>query len=460
MRSATGYGRNRDRGRLFGPRRVVGLTTSMFVLAVLGAVPAGAATVISRASVSSTGAGADSLSGWSAVSPDAKYVAFSSYASNLAPNDTNGERDVFLRNRGTGTTTQVSLTAAGKVATCSGCEGSGVDVAVSSGGRFVAFNSAAPLVPGDVSACPSVSTGCRGFNDTFVKDMSTGAIERVGTTTTGRVDITPNGRYVAFTSEDSLVPSDHTTNTADVYVRDRDSDHNGIYDEVGGVKTTRVSVGLGGADPDDFSTDPSISADGRYVTFESRASNLVPAGVDIDPTNCGTACHAADVFVRDMRTGRTTLVSTSGTYSYSWQADMASNGRYIAYEAAPFNGSSAAYGQEQVRLYDRDSDGNGVYDEQAPESVTTTVSSAPGAHDPRINADGLFVTYQRNVSYAVGTSVFLYGRQANATTTVSNSSGDPSINADGKVVAFTSAASNLVANDTNNTWDVFVAATT
>lgn len=462
MKSATAARRRgcpQSRRHVRRPLDVGVAAATVLVTAALVGVPAGATTVISRVSVSSTGAQANSLSGWSALSPDGKYVAFSSYASNLVPNDTDGQRDVFLRNRVSGKTTQVSLTSAGKVATCSGCEGSGVNVAVSSAGRSVAFESSAPLVAGDVSSCPDVTTGCRGFNDTFVKDMSNGAVTRVGTTTTGRIDITPNGRYVAFTSEDTLDPSDHTPNTADVYVRDRDADNNGIYDEAGGVTTTRVSAGLGGTDPDDASTDPSISADGRYVTFQSAASNLVPAGVDVDPTNCGpTACHAVDVFVRDVKTGTTTLVSTSAASSYSWHADLAANGRYIAYESAPFNGPGAAYGQEQVRLYDRDSDGNGVYDEQEPESATVTVPTPPGAHDPAINADGRFVAYQMNVSSTVGTSVFLYDRQANTTSTVSDSSGDPSINANGTVVAFTSAAPSLAPSDTNNTWDVFVRA--
>ncbi|MBO0828651.1 MAG: PD40 domain-containing protein [Streptosporangiales bacterium] len=158
------------------------------------------------------------------------------------------------------------------------------DTSVSADGRYVAFDSlASNLVPGDRT----------GTWDVFVHDRDTGTIERVSLAADGSAaspgvsqepSISADGRYVAFLSAASnLVPGD-TNGTGDVFVHDRVSGTN-----------ERVSVASDGSEGDLFSEQPSISADGRYVAFDSQATNLVPVPGD---TN-----FDADVFVRDRNAG-------------------------------------------------------------------------------------------------------------------------------------------------------------
>jgi Tol biopolymer transport system component len=169
--------------------------------------------------------------------------------------------------------------------------------ALSFDGRFVAFESLATnLVPHDVNQ-----------EDIFVKDRLTGVTTRVSLSSSGAdakgdcfaPSISADGRWVAFVSKgDKLVPGD-TNGVEDVFLRDRDADGNGVFDEPGGVTTTRVSVDSLGTQANGFSARPSVSADGRFVTFESYATNLVP----------GDSNGAIDVFVYEVATGIVKRVS-------------------------------------------------------------------------------------------------------------------------------------------------------
>ncbi len=132
---------------------------SLFGLVATGllliAGPAGAGISTERVSVASDGSEANGSSQWPAITPDGRYVAFSSHASNLVDGDGNGQMDVFVHDRNTGTTERVSVDS-------SGVEGNGLSggwgLATSSDGRFVAFDSGATnLVPSDTNGSPSVS---------------------------------------------------------------------------------------------------------------------------------------------------------------------------------------------------------------------------------------------------------------------------------------------------------------
>jgi Tol biopolymer transport system component len=149
------------------------------------------------------------------MSSDGRYVAFYSEANNLVTGDTNGGRDVFVRDRDTSTTERVSVGSAG----AQGNDWSD-GAPISADGRYVAFRSAASnLVPGDTNIAI----------DVFLRDRTMGATERVsmdsadaqGNGTSWTVSITADGRYVAFQSEaTTLVPGD-TNGVDDVFVRDR-----------------------------------------------------------------------------------------------------------------------------------------------------------------------------------------------------------------------------------------------
>jgi len=154
-----------------------------------------------------------------ALTSDGRFVAFASLASNLVPDDTNGQTDVFVRDHRTGVTERFSL-GPNRV---QGNNGSS-DPALSAGGRFVAFASGASnLVPGDTN----------GERDVFVRDRQTGTTARVSLGPNGSQAESPDedavgslnpvlssdGRFVAFeSSANNLVPGD-TNNADDVFVR-------------------------------------------------------------------------------------------------------------------------------------------------------------------------------------------------------------------------------------------------
>ncbi len=237
--------------------------------------------LIERVSVASNGTqgndGSAAYSGSPAISANGRYVAFASGSSNLVPGDTNDRTDVFVRDLRSGTTRRVSVAGDGTQAN----HGSHAP-AISADGRYVTFASVASnLVPGDTN-----HTG-----DVFVRDLRSGTTRRVSVAGNGAQGnhssygsaISADGRYVAFLSDASnLVPGD-TNGASDVFVRDRRSG-----------TTRRVSVAGNGTQGNLDSGDQAISADGRYVAFDSYASNLVP----------GDTNDNQDVFVRDLKRRR------------------------------------------------------------------------------------------------------------------------------------------------------------
>jgi hypothetical protein len=249
------------------------------------------------------------------LSADGRFVAFESLASDLvATNDTNGEYDVFVRDLQTGITTLVS---ANRFGTNAGNRRSGA-LLISANGRFVAFSSLADdLVANDTN----------GTGDLFVRDLQTGtttlvSVNRLGTNS-GNSDssdsffkLSANGRFVAFQSYASDLVANDTNGTRDVFIRDLQT---GI--------TTLVSVNRFGTNSGNNASErPALSADGRFVAFESGASDLVA-----NDTNA-----RADVFVRDMQTGTTTLMSvnrtiTNGGNDFSTNAQISPDGRVLAF---------------------------------------------------------------------------------------------------------------------------------
>jgi len=270
-----------------------------------------------RVSVDSAGGQSNGDSGWPVISGDGRYVAFGSGASNLISGDTSGLWDVFVHDRQTGATERVSVDSAGNQA--SGTYPGSLGPAISSDGRYVAFESRATnLVPDDTN----------GTQDVFVHDRQTGITERVSVDNTGnqgdgwsqRSAISADGRYVAFMSMASNLVPDDTNGGDDIFVHDRQT---GI--------TERVSVDSSGNQGNDGSFSPAVSGDGRYVAFESRASNLVPCDANGD----------GDVFVHDRQAGGTERLSvdsagSQGDYQSLWPA-ISADGRYVAFMSGASN---------------------------------------------------------------------------------------------------------------------------
>lgn len=231
------------------------------------------------------------------------------------------------------------------------------------------------------------------------------------------------------------------------------------------------SSGVPGRGRSGTSSRPVLSADGRFVAFDSEADNLV----------AGDGNHVVDVFVHEFATGKTVRVSVSsaGVEGDDWSREpsLSQDGRFVAFTSRASNLiANDATTAEDVYLHDRDPDGNGVYDEGNGVTTLVSVSSsgvqgASGAKLPSISADGSKIAFESFSSNLVSGDtnlaydVFVRDLIAQTTERVSVSStgaqGDlssfePSLSGDGTLVAFVSAATTLVAGDTNHSSDVFV----
>ena len=266
-----------------------------------------------RVSVDSSGAQGNSLSARPSISADGRYVAFISSAMNLVAGDTNGRDDVFVYDRQTGRTTRISVDS-------SGAEGNDVsfNASINADGRYVAFVSGATnLVTGDTN----------GRRDVFVYDRQTGQTTRVSVDSTGaegnflsrHPSISADGRYVAFFSFANNLVAGDSNGVVDVFVHDRRTG-----------RTVRVSVDSTGAESDEGSAAPSVSADGRYLAFLSCATNLVAGDTNgeedvfatLNPLSAGALCNgltptiygtpAADLLVGTSSTGGDVILALGG----------------------------------------------------------------------------------------------------------------------------------------------------
>ncbi|WP_198680744.1 TolB family protein [Lentzea terrae] len=248
------------------------------------------------------------------LSADGRYVAFRSEASTLVEGDTNGVADVFLTDRVSGVVTRISTSA-------SGAEGDKVvhhGLAMSADGRLVVFPSAATnLVPDDTN----------GSVDMFVKDVVSGAVERVNVSASGAQTssytlmpaITPDGSRVFFVAwGDNLVPGD-TEDTPDIFMKDRRS---------GSI--TRVNTRADGTVSDAQPYQPAVSADGRFVVFSSLASNLVRRDTN----------NVDDVFLKDLSSGSVTRLSErfgrQGN-NFSLAPTISADGRSVVFSSKATN---------------------------------------------------------------------------------------------------------------------------
>jgi len=211
------------------------------------------------------------------ISPDGRYVLFASSANNLAQ-QTNGlpyfqprplTINTFLRDRVLGTTTLISVDPAN---TTQGNLNS-LPAGVSTNGQYVLFESAATnLVPGDSNQ----------LTDIFVRDLARKTTTLVTITTNGAKangspsdsTMTPDGRYVAFSSTASNLVADDANSIADVFIRDLELGVTRLVSVGGKGASTSLLVPYGAAAS--ASGSPAITPDGRFVSFMSTATNLVP----------------------------------------------------------------------------------------------------------------------------------------------------------------------------------------
>ena len=319
------------------------------------------------------------------LSADGSKVAFVSAATNLVNGDTNDWADVFVKDLNTGVITRAT-----------NAEGNDESyyASLSADGSKVAFYSYADnLVFGDNN----------GTWDVFVKDMNTGALERVSTTSNGseadeasfNPTLSADGSKVAFYSYASNLVENDTNGLVDVFVKDLNTG-----------EITRVNTDVNGVEADSHGFDPVLSADGTKVAFYSDASNLVVGDTDTNGVK--------DVFVKDLQTGIVTRVSTDaeGTQADGESLDVSLSA----------DGTKVLFSSEATNLVEGDT--NGVKDVFVKDLITGAIV--------RVNTD-------------------VNGQQADG-----HEASSAMLSADGTKVIFSSTASNLVDGDNNGTGDVFV----
>ena len=512
---------------------------------------------VDRVSVSANGYDPDGISYEIALSESGRYAAFTSLATNLVPNDTNDQPDVFVHDRKTGVTKRISVTTAGEQS-----QGPSEYPSISADGRYVVFVSEGLLAPGGGAGA--------GFHpDVFLHDNETGTTTRVsgGDSESNYPSISPDGRYVVFESFATDLVEGDTNDDWDVFVYDRKSgtttrvsvgddgqqansssglasisedgkfvafiswatnlgvtDTNGWGDiyvrDVAKGKTTRVSVSSAGDQSNEESLAPVISWNGRYVAFESYASNLVEGDTNL----------SRDIFVHDRKKGKTTRVSV---YEDGAQAGLLSEAPAISRSGTRVAFTSfEAFAPDDVYAFDvyvrdwkkkttrratrsagdvegefeadskapvlsasgrvvafwsfadlaPDDTGVGatqdVYVRDAKKGVTERASVGPGgveadgiSYHPAVSGDGRYVAFASDATNLVPgdtnghPDVFVYDRETGVVERVSVAADgaqatwislEPSLSHDGRYVAFRSIAGNLVEGDTNGKWDIFV----
>ncbi|HQW81380.1 MAG TPA: putative Ig domain-containing protein [Pseudomonadota bacterium] len=406
-----------------------------------------------RVNLGVSAAQANSHSSLAVLSDDGNVVAFASQASNLVANDSNGAEDVFVRDVAAGTTARVSIDSAGAQSNAPSTR-----PALSSDGQIVAFESTASnLVSGDNNSRSDIFVHQRGTSVTT--RVSVSSANGQGNEASTRATISADGRYVAFQSDASnLIVSDNNAVT-DIYLHDRND-----------ASSVRVSVETGGAQANNPSVNPSISADGSLVLFQSTASNLLATS---------DSNGFADVFRRDRTaasTLRVSLADAAGPFaevgngqsnlSLNGRSQISGDGRFVVFETSATNlfpGDSDA--SSDVMLFDRQT--------ASLEVISISTAGVLGNSQsvfPAVSADGRYVAFRSYASNLVANDtngyydVFVRDRQLAQTTRVSVATGGAqaygdgavSISGDGRYVAFASSANNLVVGDSNNTYDIFV----
>jgi hypothetical protein len=378
------------------------------------------------------------------ISADARWITYQSGATNIVAGDTNDAADIFLYDRQNQTSVRVSRSSAG----VQGNDDS-LDPALSLDGRWVCFFSyASNLIAGDTN----------NTSDVFVHDTVSGVTfaaskSSAGTLSNGTsryMSVSGDGGRIAFESAgDNLVGGD-TNGVRDIFVHDRVAQ-----------TTVRVSTSASGAQGDGESLDAAISPDGRFVAFESTATNLVP----------GDTNGVSDVFIKDLSDGSIVRVSVGANgvqgNGSSREPSLSDMGAVVSFESDADN------------LVTGDSNGyRDVFVHHLSSGQTECVSLASdgtqsfrGAYEGILSPDGGFIVYHSHASNLVAddtnasADIFLRDIAAGTTERVSigcfgqeptQSSHYPAITPGGRFVAFDTSSENLLADDTNGQRDIFL----
>ena len=329
------------------------------------------------------------------ISADGRFVVFDTEAANLVPGDTDKNEDVVLWDRNTGELTLVSASYSGLPS-----DNYAARASISADGRSVVFDSAATnLVPGDSNGYPDVFIWDRGTGQNTLVSQGFG-----GAVTDGQArhaSISANGDYVAFDAGASNLVADDSDDLINVFLWNRAAD-----------TITLISRTSTGAAIDGYR--PSISGDGRFIAFETGSNDVT---ID-DARNHG------DVFLRDRAMGTTSLVSRGMNEPSAGESALpavSGDGRYVTFISNAWN------------LVPGDT--NAAYDAFVWDRLTNTTKIASRRPD--------------------GTPAE-WGIQTATPWTAYVEWLAPSVSADGQFVVFHSMSSNLVLDDTNLQFDIFM----
>ena len=344
----------------------------------------------------SNGGFADSNSAYGTLSDDGRKLVFSSPAGNYVANDTNARGDIFVKDLITGDIQLVSTSTAG-------LQGTPSTSATPTGDGYGIFSHDGSSVLYKTDNLNLVSnTGTNPFEQIYIKNLTTGALSLVSANAAGdagndasdAMSISSNDRFVIFESDATNLVASATNGVRQLYIKDL------ITGSVQLVSTSSTAVQANGD-----SSYASFSADGNNIVFISYANNLVANDIN----------NAADVFVKNLVTGTVSLVSADASGGIadgsSSHASFSADGRYVAFQTHAIN---------LIPGLDNDATHTNLYRKDLQTGAIVAIDTS---------ADGVIGNLQGEY---------------------------PSLSADGRFAVFTSLANNLVANDTNNDFDVFV----
>ena len=369
--------------------------------------------------------GANSSGIFISISGDGQLVGFASSADNLLPSDLNESRDVFLYDRAAGDLARVpSIDLSFEVA---GANSPSRAAAISGNGRLVAFESAASNL---TDGTQSFGTDVYVYNrDTELSSILSFDLDRQSS----NPSISSDGGIVAFQSGIDNTGVANPNGQIDIYVHVRDTDD-------------LENITSGG---DEVSINAAVSANGRFVAFESHASNLV-----VDDANGNTS----DIFLYDTESSSVEVL-TAGGNGDSQTPSISADGRFVAFASLANNLAAGVTASDRFNIF--------VYDQLTGNTELLTEEGNNSSLEPAISGDGRLVAFASSATNlaegdtnGAAQDIFVYDRESASTLLITpganSSSSSVSISGDGRLVAFASEASNLVANDLNLIADIFV----
>lgn len=376
----------------------------------------------------------------SALSKDGRYIFIESRATNLILGDTNSNDDVFRLDRETGTVIRVST------------DGANAELHAASGNP--APDSSGNLVAFDTSTAIAATDSNSNF-DVYLKNITTGAVEQISVSSGGAggnaqsqdPDMSADGTRIVFESNANNLDIGDTGLDFDIFIRDLNLG-----------TTTRISKAAGGGEADDHSFNPRISADGRYVVFESDAANLV----------AGDMNSASDIFLYTVETGALERISEKpdGTEADfgSIRPDISGDGNMVVFQSDATNlDANDMSTLDSVYVANRSANTLEVLLNPAGNAIqaaTDPVVSGPGNLIAFTCDDASVIpgdTEGKRDILVYDTAADSYGRvsETAAGTGADAACYDPAISEHGNVISFGTLAANLIAGDMNGETDIY-----